>query len=161
MLEHEDKERLLARIEDERHQIDAFLRRARPRSTWLSATTMVSSALAAALTAGPAVGGEGFTSWARDAFDRESAMAVWQPLCLAAMVVSVIAAICVNLNQVAKTDSKIVSAEACNTELACLQTLVDFGQVQLDEALKLYQQHLAKVPFIEHRKRTPAVADWT
>ena len=160
MLEHEDKERLLTKIEDERHHIEAFLRRARPRYTWLMAITMVSSALAAALNAGPGLGGEHFTNWARDVFNREAASDVWRPLCLAAMVVSIIATICVNLSQASKTDSKIVSAEVCNTELACLSTLVEFHQVRLDEALKLFQQHLARVPFIDHSKEVPPVPDW-
>jgi flavin-binding protein dodecin len=76
------------------------------------------------------------------------------------MLVSVTAAICVNLNQASKADSKIVSAEVCNTELACLQTLVEFHQVSLDEALKLYQQHLTRVPFLDHQKPPAPTPNW-
>jgi hypothetical protein len=148
-LEGEDVQRLLTKIHDQRARIDLFLRRARPRRTTLTVVTIVSSALAAALTAGPALGGKNFTETAAKALDLSAPTDVWQYSCLVAMLVSITAAICVNLNQVSKTDSKIVSAEVCRTELACLETLVEFHQVSLPEALKLYQQHITRVPFLE------------
>jgi flavin-binding protein dodecin len=160
MLEHRDEQLLLAKIEDERVQIESYLRRARPRHARLTVITLVTTALAAALTAGPALGGQDFTTWAARTFGLASSSAVWQPLCLAAMLVSITAAICVNLNQASKADSKIVSAEVCNTELACLQTLVEFHQVSLDEALKLYQQHLTRVPFLDHQKPPAPTPNW-
>ncbi len=155
-LEPDDEQRLLAKIEDQIGRIEAFLRRARPRHATLGIVTIVSAALAAALTAGPALGGKNFTDWARDVFNVTDPSDIWRPLCLLAMVVSVTAAICANLNQASKTESRIVSAEVCRTELACLQTLIEFHQIPLSEALKLYQQHLTRVPFLDQPKESPA-----
>jgi hypothetical protein len=150
VLEHDDEQRLLAKIEDQRGRIEAFLRRASPRRKRFTVITVVSSALAAALNAGPALGGKGFTTWAMRTFGLDNPTTVWQPLCLMAMVVSVTAAVCVSLNQVSKSESKISSAEVCSTELACLQTLIEFHQVSFGEALKLYQEDVARVPFLDH-----------
>ena len=148
-LEGEDVQRLLTKIHDQRARIDLFLRRARPRHTTLTVVTIVSSALAAALTAGPALGGPEYTKRANEILRFEEPGDVWQYSCLVAMLVSITAAICVNLNQASKTESRIISAEACRAELTCLQTLVEFHQVSLAEALKLYQQHVTRVPFLD------------
>ena len=78
--------------------------------------------------------------------------AVWRPLCLAAMVVSVVAAISANLSKAKNAEARIVSAEACNAELEGLQALVEFRQVSLQEALKMYQQYVAKIPFVAERR---------
>jgi hypothetical protein len=160
-LEHDDEQRLMAKIADQIGRIEAFLRRARPRHARLTVVTIVSAALAATLTAGPALGGNTFTEWASETFNVTDASGVWRPLCLLAMVVSVIAAICASLNQVSKTESRIASAEACRTELACLQTLIEFRQVALTEALKLYQQHLTRVPFLDQPGPIPPVASFS
>jgi len=160
VLKHDDEQRLLRKIEDERAHIEQFLAVARPRCARLTAITIVSSALAAALTAGPALGGQTFTTWAGHVFGIKTAVGVWQPLCLIVMLVSITAAISVNLNQSSKTESRITSAEVCNTELACLQTLIEFHQLPLDEALKLYQQHLSRVPFLSRKTEPLPAPTW-
>ena len=158
MTSEHDELRLVAKIEDQIGRIEAFLRRARPRQTRLTVVTIVSAALAAALTAGPALGGTAFTGWAKNASKVDDVSYVWRLLCLLAMLVSITAAICANLNQASKTESRIVSAEVCRTELACLQTLVEFHQIPLSEGLKLYQQHLSRVPFLD-QPRPPSATD--
>ena len=155
-----DELRLLSKIEDHIGRMDAFLRRTRPRQTRLTVVTIVSAALAAALTAGPALGGKQFTGWAKDVSHVEDVSYVWRLLCLLAMLVSITAAICANLNQASKTELRIVSAEGCRTELACLQTLIEFHQIPVSEGLKLYQQHLSRVPFLDQPK-TPSAANVT
>jgi hypothetical protein len=82
MLEHRDEELLLAKIEDERVQIESYLRRARPRHARLTVITLVSTALAAALTAGPALGGQDFTTWAARTFGLSGSSgnrSAWRP----------------------------------------------------------------------------------
>ncbi|HEX8508248.1 MAG TPA: hypothetical protein VF635_01940, partial [Propionibacteriaceae bacterium] len=124
--------------------------------TRLRVVTIVSAALAAALTAGPALGGKPFTGWAQNITRVGDPNYVWRLLCLLAMLVSITAAICANLNQSSKTESRIIGAEVCRTELACLQTLIEFHQIPLSEGLTLYQQHVARVPFLDQAKRSSA-----
>jgi len=148
MTDQADWERLQKRIEDRRRTVEAYLRTARPRAERLTYVAIVSSALAAALTAGPGFGGTRFTDRLAEGLDLGGSAAVWQPLCLLATVTSVIAAVSANLSRSRNAETRIVSAEACNAELEGLQTLVEFRQVSLPEALKLYQQYVARVPFV-------------
>lgn len=148
MPDEADRQRLLTRIEDRRQTVDAFLRSARPRAERFTYVSVISSALAAAFTAGPAVGGVKFTERVATSLELGGSEDVWRPLCLLAMVTSVVAAIFANLSKSKNTEARIVSAEACNAELEGLQTLVEFQQVSMQEAVKLYQQYVARVPFV-------------
>ncbi len=148
MPDETDWQRLLGRIQSRRETVQAYLRVARPRAERLTYLTIVSSALAAALTAGPGAGGETFMNQVAGSLGLGGAEDVWRPLCLLATVVSVVAAISANLSKSRNAEAKIVSAEACNAELEGLQALVEFRQVTLEEAVKLYQQYVSRVPFI-------------
>lgn len=145
----QERTRLARRIEDRRRTVDAFLRRARPRAARLTYVSVVSSALAAALTAGPGLGGADFATTVSETLDLDGAPEVWQPLCLLATVVSVIAAISANLSKSKNAESRIVHAEACNAELEGLQALVEFRQCSVEDAVVMYQQYVAKIPFVE------------
>ena len=110
--------------------------------------TIISSALAAVLNAGPALGGSDLTNSVSAALDLGGSANVWRPLCTLAMIVSVVAAISANLAKSKNSESRIVSAETSNSELEGLQTLVEFHQVPLKEAVKMYQQSVTRVPFV-------------
>jgi len=141
-------EQLLRRIKNRRRTVSAYLRSARPRAERLTYVAIVSSALAAALTAGPALGGPSFTNRVAGALQLGGAPDVWRPLCLLAMIVSVIAAVSANLSKSRNAEARIISAEACHAELEGLEALVEFQQVPLEDAVKLYQQYIARVPFV-------------
>lgn len=141
-------QQLLKRIKNRRRTINAYLRSARPRAERLTYVSVISSALAAALTAGPALGGTRFTSQVAGSLQLGGTADVWRPLCLLAMVVFVIAAISANLSKSKNAEARIISAEACNAELEGLQTLVEFDQVSLEDAVKLYQQYITRIPFV-------------
>jgi hypothetical protein len=160
MLDHTDQAnwpRLLKRIKDRRRTVDAYLHSARPRAARLTYVSVVSSALAAALTAGPGLGGPERTADAAAALGLAGAPALWQPLCLVATVVSVIAAISASLSKSKNAEARIIHAEACNAELEGLQALVEFQQVSVEDAVKLYQQYVTRIPFVpetrDSRKR--------
>ena len=140
-------DRLLRRIKDRRRSVDAYLRSARPRAERLTYVSVISSALAAVLTAGPALGGTDFTKRAGKALEVDPT-SVWQTLCMLAMVVSVIAAISANLSKSKNAEGRIVAAEASSAELEGLQALVEFQQVPFEEAVKLYQHYVATIPFV-------------
>lgn len=96
----------------------------------LSLVSVISSALAAALTAGPALGGEGFTDSVAGACNTGEDSTFWRVLCLLALVESVISAIAVNLSRSRNWEARIISAEACNAELEGLQTLLELARYQ-------------------------------
>ena len=140
---------LLTRIEMRRAAIQAFLRANRPRIRRRSNVTIVLSALAAVFTAGPALGGETFAGSVQKVLGLSTDSLVWRVLCLGAMLVSVGAAVMTNIAKSQDSDARLSTVEAVNAELDGLGSLLHYGHLSVDDAVKLYQQYTAKVPFVE------------
>jgi hypothetical protein len=144
---------LIRRIEARRASINAFMRRVRPRSIRLANISIISSAVAAVFTAGPAFGGVPFAEAIQRGFSLSNSSTVWRILCLAATFVSLVAVISVHLNKSQEMTSQLSAAEACNTELEGLQTLLEFAQLPVHDAVELYQKYITKIPFVEEGLR--------
>ena len=140
---------LVRRIEARRADVQAFLRDNRPRIRRRTTLTIVLSSLAALFTAGPAFGGETFSQSVQDALGLETDETVWRVLCLLALLVSVSAAILTNLGKSHDDIGRLSNAEAANTELEGLSSLLQFGHLTVEDAVKLYQQYSAKIPFVD------------
>ncbi len=149
MNEEEARQKLTENIEQRQSSIKRFLRRERPRRNRLTTTSVVGSALAVGFTAGPGVGGPSFAAGVQGALTLEQSSIVWQVLCLAAMVMSVVAAVTTNLANSHSVAEKVSAAEACNTQLEGLQTALTFGHLPLEDAVQLYQQYTAQVSFVD------------
>jgi hypothetical protein len=148
----EDRRELLRRIGTQRASIDAFLRQVRPRSVRLTNISIVSSAAAAVFTAGPALGGVSFAEAVQRILSLSNNSIVWQALCLVAMLVSLVATISMQLSKSQDATAQLSAAEACDTELEGLQTLLELGQLQVRDATDLYIKYIAKIPFV---RKTP------
>ena len=140
---------LLWRIEARRASIQAYLREHRPRTRRRATVAIVLSSLAALFTAGPALGGEPFAQSVQDSLGLVSDSYVWRTLCMLALVVSLGAAILTNLGKANDDVARLSSAEAANTELEGLTGLLQFGHVSLEDGVKLYQQYIVKIPFVD------------
>jgi hypothetical protein len=151
---------LLGRIEARRAAVQAFLRRNRPRTRRRATLTIVLSSLAAVFTAGPAVGGQTFAESVQKTLGLNSDSYVWRVLCLCALLVSVGAAVLTNLSRSQDDVGRLSTAEAANTELEGLSTLVQFGQLSVQDGVKLYQQYSVKIPFVEDSPGAVATGGW-
>ncbi|MEU4295463.1 hypothetical protein AB0E63_45210 [Kribbella sp. NPDC026596] len=140
---------LRAQIEARRAGIATFLHGARPRRNRLINVSIVSSATAAVLVGGPALAGPPFTNAIKEELSLSSPASVWQPLCLAALIVSLISAISSNLSKSHDLAAHVTAAEVCNTELEGVLTSLQFGQVSVEEAADQYQHCVSKIPFVE------------
>jgi cytochrome bd-type quinol oxidase subunit 2 len=150
MAEDEDLRRdLLERIEARRACVQAFLGIHRPRTRRRTNVIIVLSSLAAVFTAGPAFGGKGFTSWVQDGLGLGSDSAVWRILCLLALLVSVGAAVLTNISKSQDDVARLSAAESANAELEGLSTLLQFGHLTVQDAVKLYQQYSVRIPFVD------------
>ena len=143
------RKQLRARIEHRRIDLEDYLRRTRPRRNVLNVTSIVCSSLAAAFTAAPAIGGPRAMDAIAGQLDLRSSSLVWQPLCIAAFVVALAAAIAANLHRSQDLPGHVSAAEACRAELESLLTMLDFHDLPLADAAELYEQCMRKVPFIE------------
>ena len=149
MKEQEARQRLTENIEQRQSAIKQFLRQERPRRNRLATTSVVGSALAAAFTAGPAFGGAKFAVGVQGALALEQSAIVWQALCVAAMLMSLIAAVSTNLANSHSVAAKVSAAETCNAQLEGLQTALNFGRLPLGDAVQLYQQYTTQVAFVD------------
>src|SRR4051812_28792989 len=140
---------LLWRIEARRGSIQAFLRAHRPRTRRRATITVVLSSLAALFTAGPALGGEPFAATVQNSLGLASDSYVWRTLCLLALLVSVGSAVLTNISKAHDDVARLSSAEAANTELEGLAGLVQFGHLSVEDGVKLYQQYIVKIPFVD------------
>jgi hypothetical protein len=113
--------------------------------------SIIGSAVAAVLTAGPGIGGESFAGSAQQILSLPSDSIVWRVLCLGALVMSLIATIATSLSNSQEIAARVTAAETCAVELEGLETSLVFGRVSLDQAVELYQQYSAKVPFVSDR----------
>lgn len=147
---------LLARIETRRAAVQTFLRDNRPRIRRRANLTIVLSSLAAAFTAGPAVGGESFTDSVQQNLNLSASSVVWRVLCLAALLVSVGAAVMTTLAKSQDADARLSTAEAVNAELEGLVSLLQFGHLAVEDGAKLYHQYTVKIPFVEDLPPAPS-----
>jgi hypothetical protein len=145
----ETRQRLSDRIQQKQQTIRSYLGRERPRRNRLSNISIVGSALAAMVTAGPAAGGTGFTEALQGIFSLGDDSVVWRFLCLAAVILSVAAALATNFANSHALADRVSAAETTNAQLEGLQDTLDFGHIPIDDALKLYQQYVAQVPFVD------------
>jgi hypothetical protein len=140
---------LLRRIEGRRASVQAFLRTQRPRTRRRATVILVLSSLAALFTAGPAVGGQTFATSVQKTLNLPSDSYVWRVLCLLALLVSVGSAVLTNISKSQDDVARLSAAEAANAELEGLTTLLQFGQLGVPDAVKLYQQYSVKIPFVD------------
>jgi hypothetical protein len=143
------RQRLSSRIDEKQQAIRSYLGKERPRRNRLANTSIVGSATAAALTAGPAVGGTGFTESVAAFFNLADDSLVWRGLCLLAVIASIAAALATNFATSRSLADRVSAAETASAQLEGLQVALNFGHIEIDEAVKLYQQFATQVPFVE------------
>jgi hypothetical protein len=137
---------ILASIKAKREEIDAYLKKTEPRHMRLVNGSIVCGALAAALTAGPGIGGSGFIEFAKTVVT--FGVPVWQALCLAATVLSVVVVIANGKMKAHDLTTKITAARGCNSKLEGLQLMLETGQMDVERAASLYTQYITEVSHI-------------
>lgn len=141
-----DIEVVLTKIKAKRQQVSDYLAKTQPRHSLLITFSIVAGALAAALTAGPGVGGAKFIDAARNVVS--FGIPIWQFVCLAATVLSIAAVITNGMLKSYGLASKIANAQTCDAKLEGIETLLELRQINLKHATQLYTQYLTEIPHI-------------
>ncbi len=141
-----DTEALLEKIRSKRREVAEYLKKSEPRQSRLITNSIVAGALAAALTAGPGVGGSGFIEAAKGVVS--FGIPVWQVLCLLATVLSMAAVITNGLLKTRDLTSKIAQVRGCDAKLEGLETMLELDQIELNQAASLYTQYLTEIPHV-------------
>jgi hypothetical protein len=124
---------VLGRIRAKRAEVERFLAAAVPRKRRLLNTTIVGGSLAAALTAGPAVGGPSFTAWLTMAMGLTSPS--WRLLCGAASAASIMATVATQLLKSNNIEQNIGRAQSARAKLEVLETSLTLGQLDTRQAV--------------------------
>ena len=141
---------LLGQIHRKRTQIEAFLAVARPRKRRLLNTTIVGGSLAAALTAGPAVGGPSLTVALTGALGLNPASSPsWRILCAAASVCSIMATVATQLLKSHNIEEHVTRAQGCRAKLEVLEVGLTMGQLDVRQATAEYLKCVEDAAFLE------------
>ena len=139
-----DRHVLLEKIRAKRAAIDGWLARVEPKQSRLLRLSIVAGALAAGLTAGPGIGGEGFIAAAKGVVT--FGVPVWQVLCLLATLLSVATVIANGLLKSGDVGARIAAVRTCDAKLEGLATQLELDQIALSEAAAQYSRYLTEVP---------------
>ncbi|MGH3669491.1 MAG: hypothetical protein ACRDSH_02475 [Pseudonocardiaceae bacterium] len=142
---------LLRRILKHQINIKNYVQKMRARRELVTNISVVSSAIAAALVIGPTVGGETFTAVVREGLGWEKDSSVWRLLCLASLIVYLVAAISARLNKSNDPTERINIAEACDAALETLRADVEFGKLSVRSAVGEYGQIIARALYIPEK----------
>lgn len=138
---------LPGRIREKRAQVDRYLAKALPRKRRLLNATLLGGALAALLTAGPALGGKTFSAWLSEVFGLHSP--AWQLLCGAAALCSLTAAISTQLLKSHGLEENLARAQLCSTKLELLELGLAAGQLDGAQALAEYGKCVEAAAFLQ------------
>jgi hypothetical protein len=138
---------LLETVRQKRRQVDAFLANAVPKKRRLMNVAIVAGALAAALTAAPAAGGQPFTAWMTSAMGLTSPS--WRLLCAAASLFSIMATVSTQLLKSNSLEERIARAQGCRAKLEVLEVGIAAGQLDVARATAEYLQCVQEAAFLE------------
>ncbi len=141
-----DEEVLLTKIRNKRKELAEYLARTEPQNSRLINSSIITGALAAALTAGPGVGGDGFISAAKNMMS--FGIPVWQVLCLLATVLSVTAVIANGMLKSHSLSSKVLKTRTCDAKLEGLETMLELAQLDIKQATQIYTNCLTEISHI-------------
>jgi MFS family permease len=137
---------LLGRISQQRAKVDAFLAAAVPRKRRLLNTTIIGGSFAAALTAGPAVGGQSFTAWLTAALGLTSPS--WRLLCGGAAVCSIMATVATQLLKSDNVEQNVTRAQGARAKLEVVELGLKIGQLDERQALAEYLKCVEETAFM-------------
>jgi len=66
-----------------------------------------------------------------------------------ATLVSLSAAVLTAIEKAHGSATQLSAAEAARVELEGLSTLLEFGHLSVEDGVKLYQQYVTKIPFVD------------
>ena len=141
------KAELIARTARKRQEVERWLASAVPRKRRLLNVTILGGTLAAAFTAGPAVGGQTFTRWLTMTFGLDSPS--WQILCGAAAVCSVAATVSTQLLKSQNVEELTARAQSCRAKLETIEIGLSTGYLDLTQATSEFLRCVEDASFIE------------
>lgn len=143
-----ERQKLLKKIQTGQASIDAYVRVTQRRRDLVANTSIISSAIAATLVAGPTVGGVTFAETVQRGLGFEQSSSVWRVLCLASLIVNLVAATSANLNKSNEPAERINIAQAYHAVLEELHTKVERDNLPVSAAESEYRKIVSNILFV-------------
>ena len=140
---------LLTQIQHKRREVETLVGAALPRKRRLLNLSIVGGAFAAALTTGPAVGGQAFAAWLKASLGLTSPS--WQVLCAGATLCSLVAAVSTQLLKSTNLEERVFRGQSCRAKLEALEVGLATGQLDLARATTEYMKCLEEAAFLASR----------
>jgi hypothetical protein len=137
---------LLRSIAGKREMLERYLATTSSRQHRLLNLSIVAGAVAAALTAAPALGGPTLTDWLDSTLHLSSPS--WRLLCAAAAVCAVAATIATQLLKSHNLEEHIARAEAVRAKLETLEIGLSSGQVSTPHAAAEFMKCVESAAFV-------------
>jgi pSer/pThr/pTyr-binding forkhead associated (FHA) protein len=138
---------LLDRVRSKRAEVDKYLEFNSRRRCLLVNLVIISGALAALLTAPPAVGGKSFAAWLQQLF--HSSEPAWRFLCLFACLASLVSVIAIQIQKSNNYEEHIVRAQGLRAALEVLEASITCGSLAIHEATSQFLKCLEDSSFME------------
>ena len=141
-----EQEELRTLIAEKRRELDSFVASVAPRKRRLLNVTIWGGTLAAALTAGPAAGGQSFTAWLTSTLGLSGPS--WRLLCAAAFVSSVAATVATQLLKSHNLEDRTTRALTARARLEALDVGLSLGRYSREEATDQYLKSLEDIALL-------------
>ena len=138
---------LVVQIRQKRDRLDRFIARNVPRRRRLLNVTIIGGTLAAALTTGPAVGGQTFTAWLTRTFELTSP--AWQLLCGAAALASLTSTVATQLLKSQHVEEHVARAQSARARLEGIDVALAAGTITLPQATTDYLRCVEETAFLD------------
>lgn len=138
---------LLDRVRSKRAEVDKYLEFNSRRRCLLVNLVIIAGALAALLTAPPAVGGKPFTDWLQQLF--HSSEPAWRFLCLFACLASLVSVIAIQIQKSNNYEEHIVRAQGLRAALEVLEISITCESLTTHEAMGQFLKCLEDSSFME------------
>jgi hypothetical protein len=147
---------LLELVRAKRAEVENYLNQASRRRRLLTNLVLTGSAVAAVLTAPPAVGGKPFANWLQGVFGAKTPS--WQYLCIFATLFSAATLIATQLQKSNNYDENIARARAVRATLETLEVSVSAGSMTTRDGTQEFLRCLENSSFIDPPRHpgTPA-----
>ena len=144
----DERQRLLRLIAAQQKACRSYLAKVKPQFTALTYVNLVAGALAAAVAAGPALGGSGLLDQVQVQLNVGSEDLIYQGLCAIAFVMSLASVITANIIRARDFSSRIAVVEGCYAELDSLRIQLMFARVSSNRGAEIVAKAAARVPFV-------------
>ena len=144
---------LIARVIAKRVDVERYLRAVGARHHRLVTLTVITAALATALTASAAFGGKAFADWLTETFALSTPS--WRILCAVAAVCSLTAAVATQLQTSKNYSEHIARAQKAKASLEMLEAAIALNHLNHQQATTEYLKIIETTSFIEPAAAVP------